>query len=148
MPSLKEYRNRIKSVKSTRKITSAMKMVAAAKLRRAQDLAVAARPYAEKMEVILASLVGGVVAIPGDTGIVQRLLFGTGADKNHLLVVATSDRGLCGAFNSSIARRARVEIRRLLAEGRNVSVLCAAVAVRPASSHVNPIMVALMSVDA
>lgn len=120
MPSLKEYRNRIKSVKSTRKITSAMKMVAAAKLRRAQDMATSARPYAEKMEQMLGALAASVATSPE----APALLRGTGKAENHLLVVATSDRGLCGAFNSSIARRARQEIQRLRNEGKKVTVLC------------------------
>ncbi len=119
MPSLKSYRVRIASVKSTQKITSAMKMVAAAKFRRAQEQALAARPYAERMARVLGSLAG---AVAGGEG--PRLLSGTGADKVHLVVVATSDRGLCGAFNSSIARGARQFIRQLLAEGKTVKILC------------------------
>jgi F-type H+-transporting ATPase subunit gamma len=119
MPSLKSYRVRIASVKSTQKITSAMKMVAAAKFRRAQDQALAARPYAERMARVLGSLAG---AVAGGDG--PRLLSGTGADKVHLVVVATSDRGLCGAFNSSIVRGARQFIRELLAQGKTVKILC------------------------
>ncbi|MBM3645903.1 MAG: F0F1 ATP synthase subunit gamma [Alphaproteobacteria bacterium] len=119
MPSLKSYRLRIRSVQSTQKITKAMKMVAAAKLRRAQEQATAARPYAEAMDKILASLGQGAA---GGTG--PRLLAGTGADKVHLLVVATADRGLCGAFNSSIVREARRVVRALLAEGKTVKILC------------------------
>src|SRR5258707_3492508 len=117
MPSLKTYRLRIRSVQSTQKITKAMKMVAAAKLRRAQEQAMAARPYAEAMDKILASL--------GQSfkGTGPRLLAGTGSDQVHLLIVATSDRGLCGAFNSSIVREARRNIRALLAEGKTVKVL-------------------------
>src|SRR5215203_6364145 len=108
MPSLKTYRLRIRSVQSTQKITKAMKMVAAAKLRRAQEQAMAARPYAEAMDKILASL---GASFKGGTG--PRLLAGTGSDKVHLLIVATGDRGLCGAFNSSIVREARRAIRSL-----------------------------------
>ncbi|MGE0251208.1 MAG: F0F1 ATP synthase subunit gamma [Dongiaceae bacterium] len=120
MPSLKDLRGRIKSVKSTRKITSAMKMVAAAKLRRTQEQALAGRPYAQKMGEILARLSAAI----GASATAPKLLHGTGFDKTHLLIVATSDRGLCGAFNSSIVRRARVEIRRLLTEGKIVKILC------------------------
>ena len=118
MPSLKSFRLRIRSVQSTQKITKAMKMVAAAKLRRAHEQAMAARPYAEAMDKILASL--------GQSfkGTGPRLLAGTGSDQVHLLIVATSDRGLCGAFNSSIVREARRTIRVLLAEGKTVKVLC------------------------
>ena len=119
MPSLKTFRVRIASVKSTQKITAAMKMVAAAKFRRAQEQALAARPYAERMERMLGSLAG---AASGGEG--PRLLAGTGGDKAHLVVVATSDRGLCGAFNSSIVRGARQFIRQLLAEGKTVKILC------------------------
>jgi F-type H+-transporting ATPase subunit gamma len=119
MPSLKSFRVRIASVKSTQKITSAMKMVAAAKFRRAQEQALAARPYAERMARMLGSLAGAVSSAEG-----PRLLAGTGADKTHLIVVATSDRGLCGAFNSSIVRGARQFIRQLLADGKTVKILC------------------------
>ena len=117
MPSLKTFRLRIRSVQSTQKITKAMKMVAAAKLRRAHEQAMAARPYAEAMDKILASL--------GQSfkGTGPRLLAGTGSDQVHLLIVATSDRGLCGAFNSSIVREARRTIRTLVAEGKTVKVL-------------------------
>jgi F-type H+-transporting ATPase subunit gamma len=118
MPSLKTYRLRIRSVQSTQKITKAMKMVAAAKLRRAQEQAMAARPYAEAMDKILASL---AASFTGGTG--PRLLAGTGSDQVHLLIVATADRGLCGAFNSSIVREARRTIRALTAEGKTVKVL-------------------------
>jgi F-type H+-transporting ATPase subunit gamma len=120
MPSLKDLRVRITSVQSTRKITSAMKMVAAAKLRRAQEQAIAARPYAERMDRMMASLATKVAGMDG----APRLLAGTGADKTHLLVVATADRGLCGAFNSSIVRAARVQIRTLTAAGKTVKILC------------------------
>ena len=118
MPSLKTYRLRIRSVQSTQKITRAMKMVAAAKLRRAQEQAMAARPYAEAMDKILASL---AQSFKGGTG--PRLLAGTGSDQVHLLIVATADRGLCGAFNSSIVREARRTIRALTLEGKTVKVL-------------------------
>src|SRR5262245_22580458 len=118
MPSLKSFRLRIRSVQSTQKITKAMKMVAAAKLRRAQEQAMAARPYAEAMDRLMASL---GASFKGGTG--PRLLAGTGSDQVHLLIVATSDRGLCGAFNSSIVREARRVIRSLTAEGKTVKVL-------------------------
>jgi F-type H+-transporting ATPase subunit gamma len=120
MPSLKDLKNRIASVKSTRKITSAMKMVAASKLRRAQDSAVAARPYAERMARMLASLSGNLVI----TDTTPRLIAGTGNDKVVLLVVITSDRGLCGAFNGSIVREARRVIRQLESEGKQVKIMC------------------------
>ena len=119
MPSLKDLRGRINSVKSTRKITQAMKMVAAAKLRRAQSQAEAARPYAERMEAILASLGAAVAATPG----APRMLVGTGADRTHLLVVVTADRGLAGAFNTNAARLARSRVRALEAEGKSVKLL-------------------------
>ena len=120
MPSLKQYRTRIASVKSTQKITSAMKMVAAAKLRRAQEKAEAARPYAERMSRMLGSLAG---SLSGGAG-APALLAGTGKAEIHLVVVATSDRGLCGAFNSSIVRGARNHVRQLLAEGKQVKIFC------------------------
>jgi F-type H+-transporting ATPase subunit gamma len=120
MPSLKDLRNRINSVKSTQKITAAMKMVAAAKLRRAQEQAMAARPYAERMERMLGSL---AQAMGGQAG-APLLLAGTGKSDVHLVVVMTSDRGLCGSFNSSIVREARKLIRDLLAGGRQVKILC------------------------
>ncbi len=120
MPSLKDLRVRIDSVKATRKITSAMKMVAAAKLRRAQEQAEAARPYAENMESILRRLAASVAGQPG----MPKLLSGTGQSQVHLLVVATSDRGLCGGFNSSIVREARRTIHRLQGEGKEVKILC------------------------
>jgi F-type H+-transporting ATPase subunit gamma len=118
MPSLKSFRLRIRSVQSTQKITKAMKMVAAAKLRRAQEQAMAARPYAEAMDKVLAAL--------GQSfkGTGPRLLAGTGSDRVQLVIVATSDRGLCGAFNSSIVREARRLIRQLIAEGKAVKILC------------------------
>ncbi|HEX7007037.1 MAG TPA: F0F1 ATP synthase subunit gamma [Alphaproteobacteria bacterium] len=120
MASLKDLRNRIASVKSTRKITSAMKMVAAARLRRAQEQAEAARPYAERMDRMLAALAANVQGRAG----APRLLAGTGGDAVHLIVVVTSDRGLCGAFNSSIVRGARLLIRKLMSEGKTVKILC------------------------
>ena len=119
MPSLKDLKNRINSVKSTRKITSAMKMVAAAKLRRAQDHAEAARPFAERMEAVL----GNLSRAAAGKANAPRLLRGTDADQTHLLVVATAERGLAGAFNSSIVRRARQDINRLLREGKTVKIL-------------------------
>jgi F-type H+-transporting ATPase subunit gamma len=120
MPSLKQFRIRIASVKSTQKITSAMKMVAAAKLRRAQEKAEATRPYAERMGRMLGSLAASAASGEG----APALLGGTGKSDVHLVVVATSDRGLCGAFNSSIVRGARVHIRALLADGKQVKIIC------------------------
>jgi F-type H+-transporting ATPase subunit gamma len=120
MPSLKDLRNRIASVKATQKITKAMQMVAAAKLRRAQLAAEAARPYAERMTRVLGNLAGGIISGPET----PRLLAGTGADRTHLLIVCTAERGLCGAFNSSIARLARDHANRLLAEGKTVKIIC------------------------
>ena len=119
MPSLKDLRNRIASVKSTQKITKAMQMVAAAKLRRAQTAAEAARPYAERMETVLSNLASGV---SGSSA--PRLIAGTGSDKVHLLLVLTAERGLCGAFNSSIARLARDMALALRAEGKTVKIIC------------------------
>ncbi|MEM1275348.1 MAG: F0F1 ATP synthase subunit gamma [Pseudomonadota bacterium] len=119
MPSLKDLKNRINSVKSTRKITSAMKMVAAAKLRRAQEHAEAARPFAERMDTVLGNLAKGAKDSPS----APRLLAGTGAEQTHLLVVASSERGLCGGFNSSIVKLARTDIERLLSEGKTVKIL-------------------------
>jgi F-type H+-transporting ATPase subunit gamma len=120
MASLKDLRNRIASVKSTQKITSAMKMVAAAKLKRAQSQAEAARPYAERMERMLGELAG---AVQGRDG-APPLLAGTGSDETHLVVVVTSDRGLCGAFNSSVVRSARQLINQLLNDNKTVKVYC------------------------
>ena len=120
MPSLKDLRNRIASVKATQKITKAMQMVAAAKLRRAQTAAEAARPYAERMAVVLGNLASGLTIGPET----PRLLAGTGSDRVHLLIVCTAERGLCGAFNSSIARLARDHANRLMAEGRTVKIIC------------------------
>ena len=120
MPSLKELRNRISSVRATQKITSAMKMVAAAKLRRAQEAAEAARPYAERMERMLGSLGGSLAGSAG----APKLLAGSGEDRTHLVVVATADRGLCGGFNGGIVRRARQLIEELEAAGKTVRILC------------------------
>jgi len=120
MASLKALRNRIASVKATQKITRAKQMVAAAKLRRAQEAAEAARPYAERMGAVLRSL-ANTFAGRADA---PRLLAGTGKDQAHLLVVATADRGLCGAFNSSIARAARDYALRLQTEGKEVTFFC------------------------
>ena len=120
MPSLKDLRNRIGSVKQTQKITSAMKLVAASKLRRAQEQAEASRPFAERMSDMLANLAANVA----DMENAPRLLAGTGRDQVHLLVVATADRGLCGGFNSSIARGARIRIRELLEAGKEVKIVC------------------------
>jgi F-type H+-transporting ATPase subunit gamma len=118
MASLKEMRNRIGSVKATQKITKALQMVAAAKLRRSQDAAQNARPYAERMAAVIANLAAGVA---GEGA--PKLLVGTGSDQRHLIVVATSDRGLAGGFNSSIVRAARERITRLLSEGKDVRIL-------------------------
>jgi F-type H+-transporting ATPase subunit gamma len=119
MPSLKDLRNRIASVKATRKITKAMQMVAAAKLRRAQEAAVAARPYSQRMAVVLSNL---SAATEGQAG-APKLLAGTGSDQVHLLVVATAERGLCGGFNSSIAKLAREYADRLRREGKTVKIM-------------------------
>ena len=120
MPSLKDLRNRITSVKSTQKITSAMKMVAASKLKRAQEQAEAGRPYAERMERMLAGAAGAVPAgAPG-----PKLMSGTGAEQVHLLVPVTSDRGLCGGFNSNVARETRRRLRALQGEGKQVKLFC------------------------
>ena len=119
MSSLKELKNRINSVKSTQKITKAMQMVAAAKLRRAQEAAEAARPYAERMAAVMANLSSAM-----DGPDAPRLLVGTGEDRARLLVVATADRGLCGGFNTNIARLARERIAALLSDGKQVKILC------------------------
>ncbi|MGC1301819.1 MAG: F0F1 ATP synthase subunit gamma [Caulobacteraceae bacterium] len=119
MASLKEMRNRIGSVKATQKITKAMQMVAAAKLRRAQDAAESARPYATRMASVIANLAQGVT---GDAA--PALLKGTGKDHKHLVVVATADRGLAGGFNSGIARAAREHIGRLIRDGKDVKIIC------------------------
>ncbi len=120
MASLKDLRNRISSVKNTQKITKAMQMVAAAKLRRAQESAEAARPYAERMDQVLANLSN---AMRGRAD-AAPLLIGTGKREVHLLIVATADRGLCGGFNSSIARMARDRANALLSQGKQVKILC------------------------
>jgi F-type H+-transporting ATPase subunit gamma len=119
MPNLKDLKNRIASVKSTRKITKAMQMVAAAKLRRAQDAAEASRPYTERFMSVLASLTAAV----GDGEGAPKLLSGTGKDDVHLLVVMTSERGLCGGFNANIAKLARQRIAKLKAAGKTVKIL-------------------------
>ena len=119
MPSLKDLKNRIASVKSTRKITKAMQMVSAAKLRRAQEAAEAARPYAERMTAVMSGLAGSV----GGSDSAPRLLAGTGSDQTHLLVVMTAERGLCGGFNSTIVRLARAKASELIAKGKTVKIL-------------------------
>ncbi len=119
MPSLKDLKNKIASVKNTRKITKAMQMVSAAKLRRAQDAAEAARPYAERMSAVMAGLAAGV----GKSESAPKLLVGNGSDKVHLLVVMTAERGLCGGFNSTIVRLARANAIELLAAGKTVKIL-------------------------
>lgn len=121
MPSLKDLRNRISTVTATRKITKAMQMVAAAKLRRAQMAAEAARPYADKMSDVLSNLAAGQMAGGGEGA--SPLIAGTGSDKVHLLVVATAERGLCGGFNSSIVRLARKQARELIRDGKEVKIL-------------------------
>lgn len=120
MPSLKDLRNRIASVKSTQKITSAMKMVAAAKLRRAQDAAVTARPYAASMDRLLKNLVRDISGL----GSAPRLISGTGSDKVHMIIVVTADRGLCGGFNSNIVRKLAQVINELEGEGKQVKLFC------------------------
>ena len=119
MPSLKDLKNRIGSVKNTRKITKAMQMVAAAKLRRAQEAAEAARPYADRMSAVMAGL---TAAAAGSEG-APRLLAGTGSDQRHLLVVLTSERGLAGGFNSSIVKLARQRVEELRGQGRDVAIM-------------------------
>ncbi len=119
MASLKDLRNRIASVKATRKITKAMQMVAAAKLRRAQEAATAARPYAERMDAVLANLAASVANPEG----ASQLLVGTGKDDVHLLVVMTAERGLCGGFNANIAKLARQHANRLLSAGKTVKIM-------------------------
>ena len=120
MASLKDMRVRLASTKATQKITKAMQMVAASKLRRAQVAAEAARPFAERMDVVL----GNIASAVAGSDSAPRLLAGTGADKVHLLVVCTAERGLCGAFNSSIARLARERANALLAQGKELKILC------------------------
>ena len=119
MPSLKDLRNRIASVKSTQKITKAMQMVAVSKLRRAQSAVEAARPYAEQVEAVLTNLAGAATDGQG-----PRLLVGSGSDQVHLLVVCTGERGLCGAFNTAIVRLARDKANALAGEGKTVKILC------------------------
>lgn len=118
MPSLKDLKNRIASVKATQKITKAMKMVAAAKLRRAQEAAEAARPYSQRMGTVLANITAAVSDADG----APPLMTGTGKSDVHLLVVCTAERGLCGGFNSQIARFARDHVRKLIAEGKTVKI--------------------------
>jgi F-type H+-transporting ATPase subunit gamma len=120
MASLKDLRNRIASVKATQKITKAMQMVAAAKLRRAQEAAEAARPYSQRMAAVLANITQAV----GTGSDAPALMTGTGKDDVHLLVVCTAERGLCGGFNSQIARFARDHVRKLLADGKQVKIIC------------------------
>jgi F-type H+-transporting ATPase subunit gamma len=120
MPSLKELRNRIASVKATQKITKAMQMVAAAKLRRAQSAAEAARPYAERMEKVLGNIAASITPSPES----PKLLIGSGKSDVHLLLVCTAERGLCGAFNSSIVRLVRERANSLAAEGKTVKIFC------------------------
>ncbi|CTQ48194.1 F0F1 ATP synthase subunit gamma [Jannaschia donghaensis] len=119
MPNLKDLKNRIASVKSTRKITKAMQMVAAAKLRRAQDAAEASRPYTERFNAVLAGLASSV----GGSDTAPRLLSGTGSDQTHLLIVMTSERGLCGGFNANIAKLAKIRADKLLGEGKTVKII-------------------------
>ena len=119
MPNLKDLKNRIASVKSTRKITKAMQMVAAAKLRRAQDAAEASRPYTERFTAVMAQLAASV----GGSDTAPRLLSGTGNDQVHLLVVMTAERGLCGGFNSNISKLAKIHAQKLLAAGKTVKIL-------------------------
>ncbi len=120
MASLKDLKGRISSVQQTRKITSAMKLVAASKLKRAQEQAEASRPFAERMAAMLGNLAAAVRDLPG----APALLAGTGQEETHLIVVATSDRGLCGGFNSSIVRGARRKIADLQNEGKSVKIIC------------------------
>ena len=119
MPSLKDLKNRIASVKSTRKITKAMQMVAAAKLRRAQDAAEASRPYTDRFNTVMDGLASGAAG----SASAPRLLSGTGSDQTHLLVVMTAERGLCGGFNGNIAKLARTHAQKLLAQGKTVKIL-------------------------
>lgn len=119
MANLKDLKMRIQSVKGTRKITKAMQMVAAAKLRRAQEAAEAARPYAERMNAVMGNLAGAAAGSES----APRLLAGTGKDDVHLLIVATSERGLCGGFNSSIVKKARLDAQKLMAAGKTVKIL-------------------------
>jgi len=120
MPSLKDLRNRIASTKATQKITKAMQMVAASKLRRAQVAAEAARPYAERMDKVLGHIAAGMAGLDA----APPLLRGTGSDSVHLLLVCTAERGLCGPFNSAIVRLARERINALIAQGKQVKIFC------------------------
>ena len=119
MPSLKDLKNRIDSVTSTRKITKAMQMVAAAKLRRAQEAAENARPYADRMSAVMGNLASGA----GKSDSAPKLISGTGSSDVHLLVVATAERGLCGGFNSSIVRLAKSHIEKLQSSGSKVKII-------------------------
>ena len=119
MPNLKDLKNRIESVKSTRKITKAMQMVAAAKLRRAQDAAEQSRPYAERFNHVMGKLAASV----GDSESAPKLLRGTGEDQTHLLVIMTAERGLCGGFNGNIAKLARAEVDKLIGQGKTVKII-------------------------
>jgi len=119
LPSLKDLKNRIESVKSTRKITKAMQMVAAAKLRRAQDAAEASRPYTERFNAVM----GGLAASVGGSDSAPKLLSGTGSDQVQLLIVMTAERGLCGGFNGNIAKLAKTHAQKLLAEGKTVKII-------------------------
>ncbi|WP_322890764.1 MULTISPECIES: F0F1 ATP synthase subunit gamma [unclassified Yoonia] len=119
MPNLKDLKNRIASVKSTRKITKAMQMVAAAKLRRAQDAAEASRPYTERFTAVMAQLAASV----GGSDTAPKLLSGTGSDQVHLLIVMTAERGLCGGFNSNITKLAKIHAQKLLGQGKTVKIL-------------------------
>jgi F-type H+-transporting ATPase subunit gamma len=119
MPNLKDLKNRISSVKNTRKITKAMQMVAAAKLRRAQEAAEASRPYTERFNAVMSSLAASV----GDSDTAPKLLSGTGKDDVHLLVVMTAEKGLCGGFNANIAKKARAHAQKLIADGKQVKIL-------------------------
>ena len=119
MPNLKDLKNRIASVKNTRKITKAMQMVAAAKLRRAQEAAEASRPYTERFNAVMSSLAASV----GDSDTAPKLLSGTGKDDVHLLVVMTAEKGLCGGFNANIAKKARAHAQKLIADGKQVKIL-------------------------
>lgn len=130
MASLKEMRNRIDSVKSTQKITKALNMVAAAKLKRAQDQAESARPYAKKMAAVIANLAAGIT---GDSA--PRLLAGTGRDQKHLIVVATGDKGLAGGFNTNVIRAARERINSLIAQGKDVRIVAVGRKVRDGLSR-------------
>ncbi len=120
MPSLRDYRDRIKSVKSTKKITSAMKMVAASKLRRAQEQAEASQPYAQAMAEMLSRVAKNVIINASSS----KLLVGTGSDQKHLIVVVTADRGLCGGFNSNLAKSVREHVAELKRQGKDVSLIC------------------------